>query len=382
MAYSVKDGMAVWRPRHKIKGDLVLRYRVLGYPRHRSAEATFLTREQGVVVGYSAYLVPAELTDYLPSTMTVRVTAPKDWPVWASWPEQEGLYRPPTVHDLWSSVVATGAFREVSMASERASVTVLTESAWAPRTALTVANRLLPVLGGMVSLFDGPPRGDDFHVLAIYRSTPVRGRSIMMGVKEEGAFLCLATPDRYGNLDGITALAVHECLHFYLGGVLTAPPEPPYQNSPDMIWFFEGMTEYLTYRIMREERVIDDRTLARVRREKQSLITDRDLTGVSLAEAARSLDRPSVYELVYAKGYLVAELLDRSMSLRCGDGALDDVLRGLVRDFDFHRTSHMLEQEEILEALERRCPGSADMVRRYAVGNAPLPEDPDAGSSE
>ena len=371
------DGtFAVWEAKRDPGGELRLTYVVRSRDANVSPEATFVEAERAVALGYSIFPVPTELTDYLPVPVTVTVAAPEGWPVWASWPEGagEGSFAPGTVHELWSGFAAAGRFRASSLSSERAGVTVLTEGDWTPRTGLGVANRLLPVLDGMAALFGRAPKGDRFRVLALFREAPVRdGRGYLAGVKEENAFLCLATPDRYADETTITAVAVHECLHFYIGGVLTAEPEPPYQNSPDMIWFFEGLVEYLTYRLMHEEGVISAEQLAAVERAKWDKLESRGHGTVSLAQAARSLDDLPLYEAVYTKGYLVGQLLDRSMELRCGEGALDELLRDLCDRFDAYRTGRRLTPETLVAAFDEHCPGTARMLRRYAEGNAPLP---------
>jgi predicted metalloprotease with PDZ domain len=227
----------------------------------------------------------------------------------------------------------------------------------------------------MHDLFGAAPRGEETDVLAVFRVFPPRGLlSLMTGNSEESAFLCLATPDRYRNPDALTALAVHECLHFYLGGAVAASPEPPYRNAPDVIWFMEGMTEYLTYRLMEETGILGEETLedvsARKRNEYDAAHAARGLT---LAEAARRMGDPDVYSLVYTRGFLVAELLDETAEQECGPGTLDAALRQLFETHSFYRGEQAVSHEVVREVLVSACPGLGELIDRYAAGDAELP---------
>jgi predicted metalloprotease with PDZ domain len=378
-----RDGKSVWRL-DEIPGEgVVIRYRVQPYDPYLSPEATFVDAERGFLLGYSTFLVPIELTDYLPASIRVGVEAPLGWEVWASWPREGTLFVPESVHELWSGGAAVGAYRPIRMQSGLARVTVLTDDNGGGTSGLSVANRLLPVLREAVDLFGRPPRGDRLDVLAVYRTyPPSERRSVMMGVSEENSFFCLATPDRYNKLSDITALAAHECLHFYLGGALVARPELPYNNAPDVIWLIEGVTEYLAYRLMRDVGVLtpaefDDVAEHKIR--KMAALGGR--ADLSLAAAARLFEDPEVYELVYHRGFLVAELLEREMAV-CGADAFDEALRDLFETADFHRTHDWIDQEQVVEVFRNHCPEAADLIERYAVGNARVPRRPVAETTE
>ncbi len=352
-----------------------LTYRVEPYPRDVSPEASFVDRNRLVLVGYSIFLLPGAADLDLPIDARVAVEGPGGWRRWSSWPEGEGAYRPGTPHDLWSGMVAAGDFASSRMASGPVAVTVLTEDTATRPLGLTVANRIFPVLRAMNDLFGSPPRGDSLNVVALYRTmSPQPGRSIMTGTSEEGAFLCLATPDRFDDPTPLTALAAHECVHFYLGGAVTADAEPPYRNAPDMIWLMEGMTEYLSYRLMERAGVMSPAQVAAVaaRKEREYRETP-GWNALTLADAARRMDDMDVYRLVYSRGYLVSRMLDRELESRCGPGALDRVLRTLFEEHDFYRTHRPLTPFEAREAFERVCPGAGALIDRYALRNTTLP---------
>jgi len=372
VATGIREGTARWTLAGSPR-DAVIRYHVRPYPPDVSAEASFVDRTRLVMLGYSLFLLPTGVDHYEPLDVTVRVDS-TGFPLWSSWPEAGGVYRPGSAHDLWSGVVAGGAFNPTRLNRGPVSVTVLTEPATGRSTGLTIANRLLPVLGRMVEFFGAPPRGDSLSVLAVYRTRPAPpGRSMMSGNSEEGAFLCVASPDRYADPQSLTQLASHECLHFYLGGALTGGPEPPYQNSPDLIWLVEGMTEYLSYRFMVEAGVLSPAGLREVvaRKEREAAGAP---SNVTLAAAARRMDRMDTYQLVYSRGFLVGLLLDREMESRCGGEALNRAIRGLFEECDFYRTGKALTPDFVRSEFDATCPGTAALIARYAEGNARLPE--------
>ncbi len=368
-----ESGTARWRLEGNPR-EAVLRYRVRSYSPDLSAEASFVDRSRLVLLGYSLFLLPLRVDHYAPLDVAVRVEPPPGSSLWSSWPEEGGAYRPGTAHDLWSGVVAGGDFTPTRLARGPVAVTVLTEASTPPRTGLTIANRLLPVLGRMVDFFGAPPRGDSLAVLAVYRTRPAPpGRSVVSGNSEEGAFLCVASPDRYADPQSLTQLASHECLHFYLGGALTGGPEPPYQNSPDLIWLVEGMTEYLSYRFMVEAGVLSPAGLREVTARKEREAQEAP-SNVTLAAAARHMDRMSTYQLVYSRGFLVGLLLDREMTSRCGPQALNRALRRLFDRRNFYRTGEALDPDIVRDAFESECAGSAGLIARYGEGSARLPE--------
>jgi len=365
----------VWRLRGKHKDEVVLRYRVTPYDPGISAEASFVSRDQALLLGYSAFLVPVELSDFLPASIRVKVEAPPGWRVWTSWPGEDGYYRPRTTHDLWSGGILSGNFQETRLTSGAVSVTVLTEGRWSSVTGLTVANRLHPVLRRMVDFFGAPPEGDNLDVLAVYRAAPVRdNQSRIMGISEANAFFCIATHDRFDDMREITALAAHECIHFYLGGALVARPEAPYNNAPDLVWLIEGVTEYLAYRFMLEAEGITAAEFEDVAEAKRTLLRRKgEESGMSLAAMARLFDDPETYQLVYSRGFLVAQFLNRRMDSRCGEGTFDGALRDLFETWNFHRTHEWIDQKRVRKVFEARCPGAWEWIERYAIGGAALP---------
>jgi predicted metalloprotease with PDZ domain len=369
----IGSGTARWHLAGKAS-EAVVRYHVRSYPPDVSAEASYVDRSRLVMLGYSLFLLPLRIDHYAPLDVTVRVDSSAVSPLWSSWPEVDGAYRPGSAHDLWSGVVAGGDFAPVRLARGPVSVTVLTETPAAAGTGLTIANRLLPVLGRMVDLFGAPPRGDSLSVLAVYRTRPPPpGRSVMSGNSEEGAFLCVASPDRFADPQSLTQLASHECLHFYLGGALTGGPEPPYQNSPDLIWLVEGVTEYLSYRFMVEAGVMSHPGFREVVLRKERKASEAP-SNVTLAAAARHMNRMDTYQLVYSRGFLVGLLLDREMGTRCGPDALNRALRRLFDERNFYRTGDALTPDYVRRVFDSACPGTAGLIARYAEGDAPLPE--------
>jgi predicted metalloprotease with PDZ domain len=227
----------------------------------------------------------------------------------------------------------------------------------------------------MHDLFGAAPRGDSLRVLALYRTQPFRdGRSLMSGNSEEGAFLCLATPDRFRNADQMTILAAHECLHFYLGGAITACPEPPFRNTPDLIWFMEGVTEYLSYRLLERAGLLDSQDIADIAVGKEREYRDtRGWRGLTLADAARRMEDITIYSLVYTRGFLVGFLLDQEMTRRSGPGSFDRALRTLFEKHNFYRDGKVVTAEEVRRIFDAESPGAGNLIARFAESSEPIP---------
>lgn len=367
------DGEARWRLARRPRGEVVLRYRVDSFDPDLSPESSFTSRDRFLLLGYSLFLVPAGVPSFAPAPLDVALIAPKGWPLWASWPGSGRRFRPPTLHDLWSGVAAGGAFRLSRVEAGPVSVSVLTEAPIPDLLGLTVANRLFPGLREMVALFGASPRGDSLAVLAIYRVVSRREpMSMLSGCSEEGAFLCLATPDRFRDVTGLTTVATHECVHFYLGGAVAASGEPPYRNSPELVWLMEGVTEYLTYRLLEDAGSLPPGETERVARRKEREMLASAEPGLSLAEAARRMEDPRIYTLVYSRGFLVGRLLDRAMDARA-PGAFSGALRDLFEAHNFYATQETITPEEARAAFEARCPGIGDLLDRFAIGTERLP---------
>ena len=366
------NGETRWKLARNPKGKLTVRYRVRGYDPYVSPEASFVEPRRWVFLGYSVLLVPAGVPAYDP--MRVRVHLDTASQSWASWPSAEDGYAPPTLHDVWSGFAAAGDFQCARLASERTSVSVLTELRLPRLVGTTIANRLFPGLRGMADLFGAAPRGDSLRVLALYRMAPVEGLlSQVSGSSEEAAFLCLATPDRFRDVSGLTVLAAHECLHFYLGGAISSGGEPPFRNSPDLVWFMEGVTEYMTYRLLEQAGSLPRGETEEVSLQKEAEMAKVPEPGLSLADAARRMNEPEIYTLVYSRGFLVARMLEATMESR-EPGSFDRVLRDLFEQHNFYETGAMVTPAEVRGAFEARCPGIGVVLDHYAVGTNPLPE--------
>lgn len=369
-----EDGEGRWRISRN-PGRLTLTYRVRDYDPVVSPEASFVTDRRLVWIGYSVLLTPANVSARAPASVTIRVRAPAGWETWGSWPRQDDVYRPANLHDAWSGFAAAGDFRPSVLSSGRASVTVLTEGPASAGLGLHIANRLLPVLREMVALFGAPPRGDRLDVLALYRMAPPDGRrSVVNGTSQESAFLCLATPDRFNDLDGLTALAAHECFHFYIGGAVIASPEPPFQNAPELIWLMEGVTEYMAFRLMERSGVLTPDGFADVvRRKDAEWRATAGHVDMTLAEAARAMNDLRAYSLVYSRGFLAARLIDERMMTISGPGAFDRALRRLFEERNRYEGAEPVTQAQAMAAFEQESPGIRTSIERYAMGRESLP---------
>ena len=365
-------GETRWKLDRNPRGEVTVRYRVRGYDPDLSPEASFVEQRRWVFLGYSVLLIPGGVPAYDP--MHIRVHLETATQSWASWPSGEQGFAPPTLHDVWSGFAAAGDFQCARMASEHTSVSVLTELRMPRLVGTTIANRLFPGLKGMAQVFGAAPRGDSLSVVALYRMSPVKGLlSQVSGSSEEGAFLCLATPDRYRDVSGLTVLATHECLHFYIGGAISSDGEPPFRNSPDLVWFMEGVTEYMTYRLLEEAGSLPHGETDEVALQKEDEMSKVPETGLSLADAARRMNEPDIYTLVYSRGFLVARMIEATMESR-EPGSFDRTLRDLFEKHNFYETRAMVTPSDVRAAFEARCPGIGVVIDHYAVGANPLPK--------
>jgi len=366
------NGETRWKLARNPKGEITIRYRVRGYDPYLSPEASFVEQRRWVFLGYSVLLVPGGVSAYDP--MRIRVHLETATRSWSSWPASPQGFAPPTLHDVWSGFAAAGDFQCARVASDRTSVSVLTDLRTPPLIGTTIANRLFPGLRGMADLFGGAPRGDSLSVLALYRMAPPKGLiSEVSGSSEEAAFLCLATPDRFRDVSGLTVLAAHECLHFYLGGAISSGGEPPFRNSPDLVWLMEGVTEYLTYRLLEEAGSLPRGETEEVSLRKEEEMTKVPEPGLSLADAARRMNEPDIYTLVYSRGFLVARMLEATMESR-EPGSFTRALRDLYERYNFYEKGAMVTPSEVRAAFEARCPGIGVVIDHYAAGANPLPE--------
>ena len=366
------NGETRWKLARNPKGDLTVRYRVRGYDPDLSPEASFVEPRRWVFLGYSVLLVPGGVPAYEP--MQIRVHLETATECWSSWPAAQQGFAPPTLHDVWSGFAAAGDFQCARVASDGTSVSVLTELRMPRLVGATIANRLFPGLRGMSALFGGPPRGDSLSVLALYRMAPAQGLlSQVGGSSEEGAFLCLATPYRFRDVSGLTVLAAHECLHFYLGGAVSTDGEPPFRNSPDLVWLMEGVTEFLTYRLLEQAGSLPRGETEEVSLHKEEEMAKVPESGLSLADAARRMNEPDIYTLVYSRGFLVARMLEATMESR-EPGSFDRALRDLFERHNFYETGVMVTPADVRAAFEGRCPGIGAVIDHYAVGANALPE--------
>lgn len=201
---------------------------------------------------------------------------------------------------------------------------------------------------------------------------------MLSGCSEEGAFLCLATRDRFRDPEGLTVLAAHECLHFYLGGAISPDGEPPYRNSPELVWLMEGVTEYLTFRLLEDAGSLPAGATERAARKKEAELAASPEPRISLAEAARRMEETSVYTLVYSRGFLVGRLLEERMNARA-PGSFEAALRDLFRGHNFYATRRTVGSDEVRAVFEARCPGIGEVIDRYATGGGTLPP---AGNAE
>jgi predicted metalloprotease with PDZ domain len=136
----------------------------------------------------------------------------------------------------------------------------------------------------------------------------------------------------------------------------------------------EGVTEYLSYRLMERAGLLDADDLAAIAVHKEEEYrTTRGWQGLTLADAARRMEDVTVYSLVYTRGFLVGFLLDQEMTRRSGPGAFDRALRTLFEEHNFYRDGRVVTAEKVRKVFDAESPGTGKLIVRFAESSEAIP---------
>jgi predicted metalloprotease with PDZ domain len=185
------------------------------------------------------------------------------------------------------------------------------------------------IVSNEISLFGACPRA---RYLFVCDGNPVRGDSRFdyYGIHYGGSMLLLLDRglDASELMDTPMAIIAHEFFHNWNGEALGPAGD-------DFLWFTEGVTNYVSYRVLREANVItlgqyESRRLAIFERYHANPYA----ASVPIGEAANSdMGDKDKVNLLYDGGFLAAEALDGRLRAESGGAVtLIDVLRRMYDD--------------------------------------------------
>jgi predicted metalloprotease with PDZ domain len=195
-----------------------------------------------------------------------------------------------------------------------------------------------------IAIFGSAPRA---RYLFICDRNPVLGKDRFdyYGIHYGGSMLLLLDGrlDRSELMDTPMAIIAHEFFHNWNGDAM-AP------SSDAFLWFTEGVTNYFSYHVLREARVITDQQYESRRRAVFERFAANPLRStVSIGEAGNSDMRDKdMVNLLYDGGYLAAEALQAR--LRAESGGTVTLLDVLKRMYDNVQGGGSVDESSFLAA--------------------------------
>lgn len=273
---------------------------------------------------------------------------------------------------LWTAGRAGADTRAANGTSLR---TLVAEAAWdvtAPAVADTVEDMLKAALYSLGPL----PGFNSFFVSMVPVGGPdAREQVSMRGTSLYRAFTLLSTPAASLNLDNPATqqtlrILMHELLHQWVGQRITVAADEQARGY----WFTEGVTDYLTLRLMLEGGIIDEAGFETWINDVLGDYYRSPHMGLSRDEAAgRFWQEESVQEFVYRRGTVLAFMLDLS-------GAdLPDMIRTLNAEAGDEPMT--MSPGALEERIAERVPGPVMAAFRAALAGERLAFPPGLGGA-
>ena len=278
--------------------------------------------------------------DWPDQPIHIRFDLPNGWTVTAPWSGSGSDFTAPRRRSLTFNVFAIGKDRAT------------TETAGPVRLAWLSEKKLAPVKSQLQKLLTGLP--------AIYARfwgvTPVEELTVFAFTDPEtdgGAFadsfaLRLAWPMQSIDRVAWPHWLGHELMHLWNGsGRIRVAPDG------STSWFNEGVTDYLTVKLMRQSGLIDDATLKhRLANFARRYELGRKMSpGLKLAQAGA--EKSKNWELIYGGGAMFGLLLDGQLS-RSDPKAFQRALREVYRQAD-----QPYDQQKLMGILDENSGGAA-----------------------
>jgi hypothetical protein len=293
-----------------------------------------------------------------------RFEVPPGWDVLCSATQKDGWY----VYDIWS-VAFLGDY---SLAREFREGDVLLKAYVNPPLRAVAYPRmedscraLVRTLAHAVKVYGGPPdpgQKPPLTITAVFQADGRLNEPKFQGGVASTNNVFLAFTNMFEDLSEYT---VHEGLHFYNEHAFSGVPVAPSGTEIEVIWVQEGFNEYTTFKWQRDAGVISGEEFWRIMRAKQETYLKSPWRRTrSLPQAAADYTSEASFDIIYAKGALVALLFDeRIRELTKGRRSGDDVLRLLYQRFNRYQGKPPYTSADVL-AIMRELTGT-DLTPEY-----------------
>ncbi|MDR2364428.1 MAG: peptidase M61, partial [Zoogloeaceae bacterium] len=343
---------ATWRAA-PCKGEITLIYQVYAYD--ISTRGAWLDRQHAFFNASSVFLRAHGQEDAPQQVELLPPDFAPDWRVATSLPRAGaapwgfGVYQAANYADLLDHPVEMGRFSRVEFTVDGAAHH-LAVTGGIPFHHARLRRDLARVCAEQMALFAQPRLADPYLFLLTttdsgYGGLEHRNASTLLAAHDDLPAPHLAdteTPEGYARLLGLFS---HEYFHRWnvkrIRPAEFVAPDDQRENYSRLLWFFEGVTAYYDDLFLARAGVIDEdrylnllaNTLSQVRRvpgrATQSLAESSFDAWIKYYRPDENSPNASVS--YYLKGAWVALWLD--LRLRQGTASLDDLMRGLWRDF-------------------------------------------------
>jgi len=274
--------------------------------------------------------------------------------------------------ELASTLAIAGGYRALARTVGTTTLVLAAAGSWSfeDEELLDVTCRIVAT---EVAMF-GTPRRERY--LFVLDRNPVQGeaRFDYYGLHEGGNIVLLIDPrlDRSQLIDTPMSIIAHEFLHNWNGEMLRPA-------SNDFLWFTEGVTTYLSHRVLLDAGIITERQYAAHAAAVAERYRGNPLRAtVAIGEAGNSdMGDKNRVSLLYDGGFVAARALDRRLAVEsAGRCTLVDVLRDLCARAGERPT---IDEAGFAAAVRQRCGVEIEPFLNTIV-HTPAPPFPDEPS--
>jgi len=334
---------------------------------------TFLGDDRCRILGKDVLLIP-EIP--VASGIMVDVSMRPQWRLSASSPHVRNRVVVPDLAELPFTMTVSGEYRIFGRSIGGSEIVLAIAGSWSfsDEEFFDVVCR---IVSEEISLFGSCPRA---RYLIVCDGNPVMGGSRFdyYGIHYGGSMILLLDRrlDRSELMDTPMAIIAHEFFHNWNGEALGAA-------GRGFLWFTEGVTNYISYHVLREANVIthnqwESRRCAISERYHANPYAKR----VTIGEAGNNdMGDKDMINLLYDGGFLAAEALDAR--LRGDTGGRVTLIDVLKRMYENARGSRTADEDSFLAAASQL--GADDLagyVRALVHTLEPKPLAPRASSLE
>lgn len=331
---------------------------------------TTLTRDYAFISGQGVF---GFLRGWERAPMRLRIDSPADWQIGTALESDDsGFFYARNFGQLASTPILTGYLSETSERILGSDVFLYAYS----KTDKISADDLLPLISDVLDAVDDFLNGE--LPIADYTMLFMFDEQFAGGVEYYNSSAFVFAEDELANIRGdVQDIIAHEYFHLVIPFSIRSDAvnfDNFFGGKPTaQLWFFEGVTEWASDIIQlrgglksMQHYILQDFRDKMIREELFG--SEVSLRDMSLAARGN----PREYANVYSRGALVAALLDiHLLNLTHGRRGLRDVINDLILDYGKDRP---LPEDQFFEILIDYCgPEFEDFIRRYIIGNAPLP---------